>query len=246
MDVFALDLRGNGSSVKPPPGSYGLPEVAADLHDFIDTLRIPAPSLIGHCWGAAIALTLAAGAFSDRIPPVLSRLVLEELPADMSAPADQPAVRDFLRLMRSPRDYVRSWVELTCRNWHPDDRASLVADACGTDMDIYLSTITDGASAGPLLPLLARLEVPALVVRGNPRRGGVVTDKDWRLVRQYLADDSIACELAGSGHEVHRGDYPTFMRLAGEFLPVTAQRGLWFVSPRSRFRADRTTTSGPP
>ncbi len=225
MEVFALDLRGNGSSVKPPAGSYGLPEVVGDLHDFIDTLHISAPSLIGHCWGAAIALALAAGAFSDRIPPVLGSLVLEELPADMSAPADQPVVQDFLRMMRSPRSYVEKWVDLICRNWHPTDRESLLADACGADMDIYLSTVNDGASAGPLLPLLARLKVPALVLRGNPQRGGVLNDKDWQLVQQYLPEDSIAYELAGSGHEVHRGDYPTFMRQVENFLHTTVQRG---------------------
>ena len=224
MEVFALDLRGNGSSVKPPVGSYGLPEVAADLHDFIDALHIRAPSLIGHCWGAAIALALATGAFSDRVPPVLSSVVLEELPSDMSSTGDQPVVQDFLRMMRSPREYAEKWVDLICRNWHPIDRESLLENACGADMDIYLSAINDGASAGPLLPLLARLEVPALVLRGNPQRGGILNGRGWQLVQQYLPESSIAYELANSGHEVHRGDYPAFMRLVEKFLLAAVQR----------------------
>lgn len=223
MEVFALDLRGSGSSVKPPIGSYSLPEVADDLHNFIDALHISAAALIGHCWGAAVALALATGAFSDRVPPVLGSLVLEELPADMSSPADRPAVQDFLRIMRSPRDYIEKWVDLICQNWHPIDRVSLLEDACGADVDIYLSTVNDGASAGPLLPLLARLKVHALMLRGNPRRGGVLNDREWQLAQQYLPAHSIAYELAGSGHEVHRGDYPTFMRLVAEFLRTTVQ-----------------------
>lgn len=221
MEVFALDLRGSGSSVKPPAGSYGLPEAAADVHDFIDALHIQAPSMIGHCWGAAIALSLATGAFSDRVPPVLGRLVLEELPADMASPANQPVVQDFLLMMRSPRDYVEKWVELICRNWDPIDRRSLVEEACGADADIYLSTVNDGAMAGPLFPLLARLKAPALVLRGNPQRGGVLSDSDWQLAQHYLPENSVAHELPGGGHEVHRGDYPAFMRLVEEFLRTT-------------------------
>ncbi len=232
MEVFALDLRGNGSSVKPPIGSYGLPEVTDDLHDFIDALHIRGPSLIGHCWGAAIALALATGAFSDRVPPVLGSLILEELPADMSSPADQPVVQDFLRMTRSPREYVEKWVELICRNWHPIDRESLLGDACGADVDIYLSTVNDGASAGPLLPLLARLKVPALVLRGNPHRGGVLNDRDWQLAQQYLPEDAIAHELATSGHEVHRGEYPTFMRLVDEFLRTNSPNATGFRAKR--------------
>ena len=234
MEVFAVDLRGNGSSVKPPAGSYGLPEVADDLHDFIDALHIYAPSLIGHCWGAAIALALATGAFSDRVPPVLSSLVLEELPSDMSTTGDQSVVQDFLRMMRSPREYVERWVDLICRNWHPIDRENLLGNACGADVDVYLSTINDSAGVGPLLPLLARLKVPALVLRGNPQRGGILNDTDWQLVHQYLPENSVAHELGDSGHEIHRGDHPTFMRLVEEFLRATLQRDSSGLPPRSQ------------
>jgi pimeloyl-ACP methyl ester carboxylesterase len=230
VDVFAVDLRGNGRSVKSPAGCYGLPEVAEDLHNFIDAFGIRSPVLVGHCWGACIALALAAGAFSDRVPPVLSGLVLEELPADMSSTMEHVVVEDFLRMMRSPREYIEKWVALTCRSWDPIDRESLLEDVCGTDMDIYLSTVNDGAKAGPLLPLLARLEVPALVLRGNPRRGSMVSDRDWQLLRQYLPEHVIAHEIANVGHEVHRGDYPAFMRLVEDFLHAR----LPWPSPHSR------------
>jgi hypothetical protein len=109
-------------------------------------------------------------------------------------------------------------VDLICRNWHPIDRESLLENACGADVDIYLSAVNDGAGAGPLLPLLARLKVPALVLRGNPQRGGILNDEDWQIVQQYLPEHSIAHELATSGHEGHRSDYPTFMRLVEKFL----------------------------
>jgi pimeloyl-ACP methyl ester carboxylesterase len=33
--AFALDLRGHGDSVRPPPGSYGLAAAAGDVADFL-------------------------------------------------------------------------------------------------------------------------------------------------------------------------------------------------------------------
>ncbi|GAA3348264.1 alpha/beta hydrolase [Amorphoplanes nipponensis] len=225
LHVLAPDLRGSGASVRPPVGSYGLPEVAADLHDFIDALRLPAPLLIGHCWGAAVALTLATGASGGRVPPALSGLVLEELPSDMAATEDQPVVRDFLRMMRGSREYARSWVDLICRSWHPADRESLLADAWGTDVDVYLSVIKDGAGAGPLLPHLARLELPALVLRGNPRRGSMLSDGDWQLTRRLLPGHCAAYEFSDSGHEVHRSDCAGYLRLVEDFLHATVRPG---------------------
>lgn len=217
-DVYALDLRGNGGSVRTPVGSYGLPELAGDLHDFIEALRIPAPAVVGHCWGAAVALTLATGACGGRVPPALDRLVLEELPADMASTARQPVVRDYMRMMRGPREYAERWVDLVCHRWHPVDRESLVDNATGADLAVYLSAIDDGAASGPLLPLLARLTVPTLLLRGNRRRGSILTDADWQRVRRYLPANCRSHELADSGHEIHRADHPTFMRLVGEFL----------------------------
>jgi pimeloyl-ACP methyl ester carboxylesterase len=218
MAVFALDLRGNGDSVRPPAGAYGLPAVAGDLHEFVDALGLRTPLLVGHCWGAAAALVLATGAYGDRTPPALSGLVLEEMPSDLAATRNQPVIQDFLRMLKGPREYAEKWIDLVCRDWHPMDRESLLESTCSADVSVYLSAIDDGAEAGPLFPLLARLTVPALALRGNPRRGGILSDPDWERVRRCLPAHSVAYDLAGCGHEVHRGDHAGFMRLVRSFL----------------------------
>lgn len=223
LDVLAPDLRGAGRSVRPPTGAYDLPAVAGDVHDLIETLRLHRPVLVGHCWGAAVALTLAVGAAGGREPPVVGGLVLEELPSDMIAPREKPVVRDFLRMMRGSPEYVERWVALVCREWHPVDRRSLVENVYGADLDVYLSAMVDGATAGPLYPLLARLEAPALVLRGDPRRGGILTDDDWRRVIRNLPEGCSARELVGGGHEVHGGDYHAYLDAVTEFLRTTLQ-----------------------
>jgi pimeloyl-ACP methyl ester carboxylesterase len=57
--VAAYDQRGHALSDKPPDG-YDLPTMLADLVGFLDALRMEKPVLVGHSWGANLALACAA------------------------------------------------------------------------------------------------------------------------------------------------------------------------------------------
>jgi esterase len=56
--TFAVDQRGHGLSDKP--GSYTFAEVTGDLAAFIDALGLERPVIVGHSWGAGVALRFAA------------------------------------------------------------------------------------------------------------------------------------------------------------------------------------------
>lgn len=57
--VLALDQRGHGLSDKPDDG-YDFESVSGDLLAFVEVLRLERPALVGHSWGANVALQLAA------------------------------------------------------------------------------------------------------------------------------------------------------------------------------------------
>lgn len=57
--VYAVDQRGHGLSSKPDDG-YGFAEVTGDLAAFIETLGIERPLIVGHSWGANVAVQFAA------------------------------------------------------------------------------------------------------------------------------------------------------------------------------------------
>jgi len=59
--VIALDQRGHGASDRPETG-YGFHEVTADLIGVVDALGLGAPVVVGHSWGANVAITFAASA----------------------------------------------------------------------------------------------------------------------------------------------------------------------------------------
>ena len=68
--VVALDQRGHGLSAKPDTG-YDVATVAGELAAFIDELRLRRPVIVGHSWGAHVALEFAA-----RYPEVAAGVVL--------------------------------------------------------------------------------------------------------------------------------------------------------------------------
>jgi pimeloyl-ACP methyl ester carboxylesterase len=57
--VVALDQRSHGLSDRPE-SDYSFAEVCGDLLAVLDALAFEAPALIGHSWGAAVALQFAA------------------------------------------------------------------------------------------------------------------------------------------------------------------------------------------
>ena len=86
--LIALDLAGFGDS-EAAPGAYGVDDQAGHLAAFVDALELSDVTLVGHDWGAGIAL-MYAGAHPDDVaafahfegamPPVYPRPAYDEMP----------------------------------------------------------------------------------------------------------------------------------------------------------------------
>ncbi|MFN2452294.1 MAG: alpha/beta fold hydrolase [Candidatus Dormibacteria bacterium] len=57
--VIAVDQRGHGRSDRPDSG-YEFDDVVADLHGLVGRLELPPAVVVGHSWGASVALAYAA------------------------------------------------------------------------------------------------------------------------------------------------------------------------------------------
>lgn len=58
--IVAYDARGHGRSGKPAVG-YGFDHIVSDASSVIAATRLRRPIVVGHSWGAMVALALAAG-----------------------------------------------------------------------------------------------------------------------------------------------------------------------------------------
>ena len=81
--VYAVDLRGHGSSSQP--GDYSLELMRSDVLGFLRLLHLEEVILIGHSLGAAVAYLVA-----EAEPGLVRQLVLEEPPPPL--PATPPRV----------------------------------------------------------------------------------------------------------------------------------------------------------
>jgi pimeloyl-ACP methyl ester carboxylesterase len=68
--TLTYDLRGHGRSGVPPTG-YSLDDMAGDLLELLDALELERPIVVGHSYGADIALYLAA-AHPERVSEVIA------------------------------------------------------------------------------------------------------------------------------------------------------------------------------
>jgi len=129
FDLIAPDLRSHGLTDKPE-GDLGFTTYARDLLALITTLDLDHPLIVGHSWGAALALDYAARfAIGPRAPAgivlvdggviqlnALPGVTWEELQQRLTPPrlAGTP-LEDFLERINRP------W-----GNWQPDDQAQQI------------------------------------------------------------------------------------------------------------------------
>lgn len=125
FSVTAPDLRGHGQTDKPD-GNYSFETFARDLAAFLGGLRLEKPVLVGHSWGAMLALDYAARTPVGPFAPAGIALVdggmvqmdafgqtWEQMRERLTPPRlAGMAVEDFLARLETPNP-----------RWQPDDRA---------------------------------------------------------------------------------------------------------------------------
>jgi pimeloyl-ACP methyl ester carboxylesterase len=94
--AVAFDLRGHGRSDAPKNEDYAIENVAGDVRAVADSLGLERFALVGHSYGAAVALTYAAGH-----PERVTRLLLAD-PIGDGTQIPEAEIRPFLEALDSP------------------------------------------------------------------------------------------------------------------------------------------------
>jgi pimeloyl-ACP methyl ester carboxylesterase len=205
--VVALDLPGGGYSDRPANNDASFHAIAELTADAISALGMVRPVLIGHSYGGAIALQLAAHR------PELMRSMILLAPAHPFSGREDPLVRFYLTLPGRcfahllPR--VPRRVLLQGFRGMPGDRSNL----CYEHIETYVQTLRYPQTVPYLLRLLnswkrdmqalaealkaGTIDVPALLIWGD--RDPVVPASTGRALMRHLAR-SEQITLSGVGH----------------------------------------------
>ncbi len=187
--LVALDQRGHGLTGRPPrspamPAGYAMDELLGDASYLIDALKLTRPSVVGHSWGATVALELAG-----RHPGLASGLVFIDGPVQSAS--NLFSWEEAQRIMQPPLPRFASFADAVSESradfgvaWAGDLEAFVRARVV-PDGDAFVLTLTSAARLELLRGLYGSqpdvlwpgLEVPASVLLA---RGGSQTIRGWK------------------------------------------------------------------
>lgn len=216
--VYALDMRGHGDSIKPAPGAYSLRHTADDAAALIETLGLERPVVIGHSWGGATAMVLASGADSQKPAPELAQVILED-PAHHFGRGDLADKIDFYtRDIGRPAEVLRPEITASSPGWTTADIDGKIGALQKVTREAVISVFAEAGQAGELLPLLARVAAPTLLIRADRDLGTTLNERDWEQAKSYLLAHSRAVQIDGASHNIHRSKFDEFMQAVNNFL----------------------------
>jgi pimeloyl-ACP methyl ester carboxylesterase len=145
--LIAIDLRGHGRSDRPNDG-YNTETMAADVASAMTSLGLTHSVVVGHSWGAAVALVLAA-----RWQQVTAALVLIDGPtASLSA---RMSLAQADEQMRPPPPCYAKIEDAE------NDQARFLGDAWGDDLRAFVRRSYEHSKEcwRPVLPEAGRVEM---------------------------------------------------------------------------------------
>lgn len=215
FSVYAVDQRNHGRSPHAPTHTY--PELADDLHEFIQQQGLEKPILVGHSMGGKTVMQYAM-----QYPEAFSQLVVVDI-APRSYPVHHAEIIAGLKAIplaslqsRNEADAILSQYESI-----PSVRQFLLKNLYRND---------DGVFAWRLnLPVIeANIEIigqdlinprivtePTLFMRGE--KSGYVRDKDLPTI-QHLFPNSTVDTIEGASHWVQAEKPEAFVQSLVNFL----------------------------
>jgi len=259
-NLLMYDLRGHGVSTMPDQG-YTLDQMCDDLVGLLDTTGIERTDLVGHSYGARVAL-----AFAARHPERVSTLTV----ADTQIRALQPPMRlaDWPHWDRWKEDLrAQGRVDLPSddelidfrllaelgqsmgRQGAPKRRINLNSRVMGDKGRKRWMKLLEETSAGHELhdesqlteEELQKIEVPTMLMYGNLSHCLPTSD-----ALQDLLPDSRRVVVSGAGHFFPIVKPKTFARAYQQFLQIAKERRRTGLSLRKRRRLQRVRAAQVP
>jgi pimeloyl-ACP methyl ester carboxylesterase len=220
--VIAPDQRGHGLSGKPV-SKYTAEEMAGDMIQLLDFLKIKSAVVVGHSMGGTNAGFLAANfpeyvkavAILDKSangPETPNSVPLEKLPLDDQLTSNWPMP---FKSLKQAQEYILAAME-------GEELSYLYfMNSLEETVDGYKMMFSGQAMAANIayyeswFHLLPRIKSPTLLVRSSSHEA--VPDADWRKMKDLLPNGS-AYEISHPDHNVHLSKKEEFYRFFDEFL----------------------------
>ncbi|KUO73089.1 MAG: alpha/beta hydrolase [Clostridia bacterium BRH_c25] len=219
--IIAPDQRGHGLSGQPI-SKYTAEEMAADMVELLEFLKLDSVILVGHSMGGGIAGYLTA--FYPELVKALAILdksasgptVTNMLPVDQ-IPAIDPLTKDwplpFASLIEA-KEFIKQEMD-------SDLSYQYFMNSLVETVDGYQMMFSSQAMAANIayyedwFQLLPKIKCPVMLVRAKGNEA--VSDEDF-IKMQSLITDCMSYEMSNSDHNVHLGNKEEFYSYFDSFL----------------------------
>jgi N-formylmaleamate deformylase len=213
--LYQIDLRGHGASDKPEHG-YAVEVFAEDLQGVLESLELERPAIMGHSLGGLVTLYWAS-----QHPLAASALVLEDPPLH-TLPEILPAFDGWIQLASLSPEQAAAWYHQEYPDWTLEDCQRRAEAITGTALGVFADLRAASAQALEIgdtdrTPILAGVQSPALLLRGNPELGGMATLEDAARFQEFLPHGEVV-EITEAGHGLHRDATERFLDIVVPFL----------------------------
>jgi pimeloyl-ACP methyl ester carboxylesterase len=194
--VYALDLRGHGSSDRPSDG-YAMGDLAADVLGFMDERKLDRATLVGHSMGSLVAQQLAA-----REPHRVSRLVLI---GSVAAPAGSPGLQQIGAAVQRfgdtvPEEFIREFqLSSVYRPMPADFMRQVIAESGELPIRVWRGII-EGMLAMEPATALGTTGIPTLMLWGE--RDSLFGREDQRELLHLIGTAELVV-YPQTGHTPH-------------------------------------------
>lgn len=212
FDVVAADLRGHGQSDKPAAG-YHLADYAADVVALTHALGWTKPVVIGHSLGGSVARVAAA-----RTPNWARRIVIEDTPPHLDRPDPRVVLlaKGYLKMGAMPPEQVATHYRRVHPVWSDAHIQAATEAAMATDPGV-LHTYLAADAPLTIAESIAAITCPVLLVYGDTKSGGFVSDADAQVYLDALPHGR-AVQIPGAGHSLHARKPADFLATVLPFL----------------------------
>jgi pimeloyl-ACP methyl ester carboxylesterase len=206
--VYALDMPGHGQSQLADV--HQIDQIAGRIGQALGELHIAKPVVIGHSWGGAVALELAASIAVTRVALVDPLLALTSERGALRLPT-------YLEGLGMPPDITLPAIRAANPDWHACDFVwkGEALQQCRADA---VRGLFVGSGDWDLTPLFSRIHVPLLLLLADPEYT-VIAPESLTVVEAALRPGLGEIKrVVGTNHNMFRGGFALFMRVLQPWL----------------------------
>ena len=163
-------------------------------------------------------MVLASGAGSQKPIPPLSHVILEDPAHDFVRANTAERVATYTKDIGRPAQELRPEIAASSPGWTEADIEGKIDALQKVTREAVLSVFAEAGQMGEVLPLLAKITAPTLLMRADATLGTTLNDADWERAKRYLPAHSRAVQITGATHNIHRSTFPAFMQTVNDFL----------------------------